>query len=125
MGSTTYQEFRTHFEGDHALTRRFQKLDINEPSRSDAIKILQGLKSRYEDYHQVKYSSGAIKAAVDLSSRYINDRKLPDKAIDVIDEVAAAVALKRKDTGSEPVEEKVISVDMVQSVVANGSCTGT
>lgn len=119
MGSTTYQEFRSHFEGDHALTRRFQKIDINEPSRSDAIKILQGLKTRYEDYHLVKYSSGAIKAAVDLSSRYIQDRKLPDKAIDVIDEVAAAVALKRKSQSQDKaVKRKSISVDMVQNVVA-------
>lgn len=117
MGSTTFKEYRAHFEGDHALTRRFQKLDINEPSRNDAIKILQGLKSRYEDYHKVKYSSGAIKAAVDLSARYINDRKLPDKAIDVIDEVAAAVALKRKE-GQENQKRKTISVDMVQNVVS-------
>ena len=99
MGSTTFKEFRSHFEGDHALTRRFQKIDISEPSRSDAIKILQGLKSRYEEYHNVKYSSGAIKAAVDLSARYITDRKLPDKAIDVIDEVAASLALKEEGVG--------------------------
>ncbi|SMF32562.1 ATP-dependent Clp protease ATP-binding subunit ClpA [Pseudobacteriovorax antillogorgiicola] len=116
MGSTTFKEFRSHFEGDHALTRRFQKLDINEPTRMDAIKILQGLKSRYEDFHHVKYSSGAIKAAVDLSARYITDRKLPDKAIDVIDEVAASVALKKTDANRD--KRKTISVDMVQNIVS-------
>ena len=115
MGSTTFKEFRSHFEGDHALTRRFQKLDINEPSRIDAIKILNGLKEKYEDYHDVKYSSGAIKAAVDLSARYITDRKLPDKAIDVIDEVAASVALKKSPNQTK---RKTISVDMVQNVVS-------
>ena len=78
MGSTTYKEFRQHFEKDRALVRRFQKVDIVEPSLDDAIKILKGLKPYFEDYHKVKFSVDAIKSAVELSSRYINDRKLPD-----------------------------------------------
>ncbi|MEM6479697.1 MAG: AAA family ATPase, partial [Pseudomonadota bacterium] len=90
MGSTTYKEFRQHFEKDRALSRRFQKIDVTEPSVEDSIKILKGLKPYFEDHHSVKYTSDAIKSAVELSSRYINDRKLPDKAIDVIDEAGAA-----------------------------------
>jgi len=90
MGSTTYNEFRQHFEKDRALSRRFQKIDVNEPSLDDTVKILRGLKPFFEDHHEVKYTADAIKSAVDLSSRYINDRKLPDKAIDVIDEAGAA-----------------------------------
>lgn len=89
IGSTTYKEFRNHFEKDRALLRRFQKIDVNEPSIEDTIKILAGLRSAFEDHHKVKYTNEALKAAVELSSRYINDRKLPDKAIDVIDEVGA------------------------------------
>ena len=89
-GSTTYKEYRQFFEKDRALVRRFQKIDVNEPSLSDAVEILKGLKPYYEDHHKVRYTSDAIKAAVDLSARYINDRKLPDKAIDVIDESGAA-----------------------------------
>ena len=102
IGSTTYKEFRSHIEKDRALLRRFQKIDISEPSVADTIKILQGLKPYFEIYHDVKYTPDAIKAAVDLSARYIGDRKLPDKAIDVIDEVGAAQKLlapkKRKKT---------------------------
>jgi ATP-dependent Clp protease ATP-binding subunit ClpA len=90
MGSTTYKEFRQHFEKDRALSRRFQKIDVNEPSVEDAIKILKGIKPYFEDHHAIKYTSEAIKSAVELSARYINDRKLPDKAIDVIDEAGAA-----------------------------------
>ncbi|QLH38696.1 MAG: ATP-dependent Clp protease ATP-binding subunit ClpA [Defluviicoccus sp.] len=90
MGSTTYKEYRNHFEKDRALVRRFQKIDVYEPSIEDSVKILQGLKSCFEGHHKVKYTNEALRAAVDLSSRYINDRKLPDKAIDVIDEVGAA-----------------------------------
>ncbi len=90
MGSTTYKEYRNHFEKDRALVRRFQKIDVYEPSIEDAVKILQGLKSCFENHHKVKYTADALRAAVDLSARYINDRKLPDKAIDVIDEVGAA-----------------------------------
>ncbi|MEW4449539.1 ATP-dependent Clp protease ATP-binding subunit ClpA [Qipengyuania sp. JC766] len=89
IGSTTYKEFRNHFEKDRALLRRFQKIDVNEPSIEDTVKILKGLKSAFEEHHKVKYTPDALKTAVELSSRYINDRKLPDKAIDVVDEVGA------------------------------------
>jgi ATP-dependent Clp protease ATP-binding subunit ClpA len=90
MGSTTYKEFRQHFEKDRALARRFQKIDVAEPSVEDSVKILKGLKPYFEEHHDVKYTSDAIKTAVELAARYINDRKLPDKAIDVIDEAGAA-----------------------------------
>ncbi|MEC7258685.1 MAG: AAA family ATPase, partial [Pseudomonadota bacterium] len=90
MGSTTYKEFRQHFEKDRALSRRFQKIDVNEPSVEDTVKILKGLKPYFEDHHSVKYTADAVKTAVELASRYINDRKLPDSAIDVIDEAGAA-----------------------------------
>ncbi|MBX7528269.1 ATP-dependent Clp protease ATP-binding subunit ClpA [Qipengyuania vesicularis] len=89
IGSTTYKEFRNHFEKDRALLRRFQKIDVNEPTVEDTIAILKGLRSAFEEHHKVKYTPDAIKTAVELSARYINDRKLPDKAIDVIDEVGA------------------------------------
>jgi ATP-dependent Clp protease ATP-binding subunit ClpA len=94
IGSTTYKEYRNYFEKDRALVRRFQKIDIHEPSQDETVKILMGLKPSFEDHHQVRYTSSAIKAAVELSTRYIHDRKLPDKAIDVIDEVGAAQMLK-------------------------------
>jgi ATP-dependent Clp protease ATP-binding subunit ClpA len=90
MGSTTYKEYRNHFEKDRALVRRFQKIDVYEPSVEDSVKILQGLKTCFENHHKVKYTADSLRAAVELSARYINDRKLPDKAIDVIDEVGAA-----------------------------------
>ena len=90
MGSTTYKEYRQHFEKDRALARRFQKIDVNEPSVEDAVKILKGLKPYFEDHHDIRYTADAIRSAVDLSARYIHDRKLPDKAIDVIDEAGAA-----------------------------------
>ncbi len=93
IGSTTYKEYRNYFEKDRALVRRFQKIDVNEPSVEDSVKILRGLKPYYERHHKVRYTADAIRAAVELSSRYINDRKLPDKAIDVIDEVGAAQML--------------------------------
>jgi ATP-dependent Clp protease ATP-binding subunit ClpA len=113
MGSTTYSEFRQHFEKDRALSRRFQKIDVNEPSVDDAVKILRGLKPFFEDHHEVKYTADAIKTAVDLSSRYINDRKLPDKAIDVIDEAGAAQHLlpanKRRKTITPKDIETVVS----------------
>jgi ATP-dependent Clp protease ATP-binding subunit ClpA len=89
IGSTTYKEFRNHFEKDRALLRRFQKIDVNEPTIEDTIKILKGLKTAFQDHHKVTYTVDALKTAVELSARYINDRKLPDKAIDVIDEVGA------------------------------------
>ncbi len=113
MGSTTYKEFRQHFEKDRALSRRFQKIDINEPTVEDTIKILRGLKEYFEEHHSVRYTADAIKTAVELSARYINDRKLPDKAIDVIDEAGAAqhlvAASKRR---------KTISVKEIENVIA-------
>jgi ATP-dependent Clp protease ATP-binding subunit ClpA len=93
IGSTTYKEYRQFFEKDRALVRRFQKIDVNEPTIPDAIEILKGLKPYFEDFHKVRYTNDAIKAAVELSARYINDRKLPDKAIDVIDETGASQML--------------------------------
>jgi ATP-dependent Clp protease ATP-binding subunit ClpA len=113
MGSTTYKEYRQHFEKDRALARRFQKIDVNEPSIPDSIKILMGLKPYFEDYHKVKYTDDAIKAAVELSSRHMGDRKLPDKAIDVIDESGASMMLL------PPKERKnVIDVAEVEEVVS-------
>jgi ATP-dependent Clp protease ATP-binding subunit ClpA len=113
MGSTTYNEFRQHFEKDRALSRRFQKIDVKEPSLDDTIKILKGLKPFFEDHHDVRYTAEAIKTAVDLSARYINDRKLPDKAIDVIDEAGAAQHLlpanKRRKTITPKEIEIVVS----------------
>ncbi|ARU17016.1 ATP-dependent Clp protease ATP-binding subunit ClpA [Croceicoccus marinus] len=113
VGSTTYKEFRNHFEKDRALLRRFQKIDVNEPTVEDTIKILRGLRSAFEEHHKVKYTPDAIKTAVELSARYINDRKLPDKAIDVIDEVGAMQMLvppsRRKKTITAREIEKVIS----------------
>ncbi|WP_022682967.1 ATP-dependent Clp protease ATP-binding subunit ClpA [Sphingobium bisphenolivorans] len=113
IGSTTYKEFRNHFEKDRALLRRFQKIDVNEPTVEDTIKILAGLRSAFEEHHNVKYTPDAIKAAVELSARYINDRKLPDKAIDVIDEVGAmqmlVVPSKRKKTITPREIEAVIA----------------
>ena len=113
IGSTTYKEFRNHFEKDRALLRRFQKIDVNEPTVEDTIKILAGLRSAFEEHHNVKYTSDAIKSAVELSARYINDRKLPDKAIDVIDEVGAmqmlVVPSKRKKTITPKEIEAVIA----------------
>lgn len=97
IGSTTYKEYRNYFEKDRALVRRFQKIDVNEPSLEDAIKILSGIKSYYEEHHKVTYTEEAIRAAVELSARYINDRKLPDKAIDVIDEAGASQMLLSPD----------------------------
>ena len=114
IGSTTYKEYRNHFEKDRALVRRFQKIDIYEPTVPDAIKILQGLKPYFEEHHKVRYTGDAIKAAVELSERYISDRKLPDKAIDVIDEVGASRMLlpvsKRRKTATVKDVENVISM---------------
>ncbi|SEL14438.1 ATP-dependent Clp protease ATP-binding subunit ClpA [Roseovarius nanhaiticus] len=115
MGSTTYKEFRQHFEKDRALARRFQKIDVAEPSVEDAVKILKGLKPYFEEHHSVKYTNEAIKTAVDLASRYINDRKLPDKAIDVIDEAGAAQHLvaaskRRKSIGVKEIEAVVAKI---------------
>src|SRR6185369_7160588 len=113
IGSTTYKEYRNYFEKDRALVRRFQKIDVNEPSLEDSIKILRGLKPYYEKHHNVRYTAEAIRAAVELAQRYINDRKLPDKAIDVIDEVGAAQMLL-----PEGKRRKTITVKEVEAVVA-------
>jgi len=115
MGSTTYKEYRQHFEKDRALARRFQKIDVNEPSVEDTVKILSGLKPYFESHHSIKYTHDAIRSAVDLSARYINDRKLPDKAIDVIDEAGAAQHLvaaskRRKSIGVKEIESVVAKI---------------
>ncbi len=115
VGSTTYKEYRNYFEKDRALVRRFQKIDVNEPSLEDAVKILRGLKTNYEKHHKVSYSEEAIRGAVELSAKYINDRKLPDKAIDVIDEVGASRMLlpegkRRKNVTLKDVEEIVAKI---------------
>ncbi|MEM9715916.1 MAG: ATP-dependent Clp protease ATP-binding subunit ClpA [Pseudomonadota bacterium] len=115
MGSTTYKEFRQHFEKDRALSRRFQKIDVNEPSVDDAVKILKGLKPYFEEHHSVKYTHDAIRTAVELSHRYLHDRKLPDKAIDVIDEAGAhqhivAESKRRKTIGQKEIEAVVAKI---------------
>ena len=113
MGSTTYKEYRQHFEKDRALARRFQKIDVNEPSIPDAIKILMGLRPYFEDYHKVKYTDEAVKSAVELASRHMADRKLPDKAIDVIDEAGASMMLLAASQ-----RKQVIDVAEVEEVVS-------
>ena len=115
IGSTTYKEFRNHFEKDRALLRRFQKIDVNEPTVEDTIKILRGLRSAFEEHHKVKYTPDAIKTAVEMSARYINDRKLPDKAIDVIDEVGAMQMLvppskRKKKITSKEIEQVIATM---------------
>ncbi|MDO9453116.1 MAG: AAA family ATPase, partial [Stagnimonas sp.] len=115
IGSTTYQEYRGVFEKDRALARRFQKIDVAEPSVEDTVKILEGLKTRFEEHHQVHYTSGAIKSAVELAARHITDRQLPDKAIDVIDEAAARLRLlpeskRRKTVQVRDIEETVAKI---------------
>ncbi len=113
IGSTTYKEYRQFFEKDRALVRRFQKIDVNEPNITDAIEIMRGLKPYFEDFHKVKYSDDAIVTAVELSSRYINDRKLPDKAIDVVDETGASQMLVAADK-----RKKTIGVAEIEATVA-------
>lgn len=113
MGSTTYKEFRQHFEKDRALSRRFQKIDVVEPTVEDSIKILMGLKPYFEEHHDIRYTNEAIKTAVELAARYINDRKLPDKAIDVIDEAGAAQHLL-----ADSKRRKTISPKEIEAVVA-------
>jgi ATP-dependent Clp protease ATP-binding subunit ClpA len=113
IGSTTYKEYRNHFEKDRALVRRFQKIDVHEPSQEDAFRILKGLKPYYEEHHKVHYSDEVLRAAVELSSRYIGDRKLPDKAIDVIDEAGASQMLLPL-----PKRKKNITVKDVESIIA-------
>ena len=113
IGSTTYKEYRNYFEKDRALVRRFQKIDVYEPSNEDTVKILRGLKPYFEEYHKVRYTAEAIRTAVELSARYINDRKLPDKAIDVIDEVGASRMLL-----PEHKRRKTVTVKDVEDMVA-------
>jgi ATP-dependent Clp protease ATP-binding subunit ClpA len=113
IGSTTYKEYRNYFEKDRALVRRFQKIDVNEPSLEDAVKILRGLKTNYEKHHKVRYTEEAIRGAVELSAKYINDRKLPDKAIDVIDEVGASRMLQ-----PEGKRKKTVTLRDVEEIVA-------
>ncbi len=113
IGSTTYQEYRGIFEKDHALTRRFQKIDVVEPTVAETIEILHGLRARFEEHHGVKYADDALKAAAELSARHINDRHLPDKAIDVIDEAGARQRLKPVDQRAE-----FVTVEQIEDVVA-------
>ncbi|MCD7061182.1 ATP-dependent Clp protease ATP-binding subunit ClpA [Pelagibacterium xiamenense] len=113
IGSTTYKEYRQFFEKDRALVRRFQKIDVNEPTIPDAIEIMKGLRPYFEDYHKLKYTDDALKAAVELSARYINDRKLPDKAIDVVDETGARQMLV-----VENQRKKTINVEDIEATVA-------
>jgi len=113
IGSTTYKEYRQYFEKDRALVRRFQKIDVNEPSIPDAIEIMKGLKPYFEEFHKIRYTTEAVKAAVELSARYIHDRKLPDKAIDVIDETGASQMLL-----PEGKRKKVIGIKEVEATIA-------
>ncbi len=113
IGSTTYKEYRQYFEKDRALVRRFQKIDVNEPSVPDAIEILKGLKPYFEEFHKIRYTTEAVKAAVELSARYIHDRKLPDKAIDVIDETGASQMLL-----PEGKRKKTIGIKEIESTIA-------
>ncbi|OTH00588.1 ATP-dependent Clp protease ATP-binding subunit ClpA [Acinetobacter sp. ANC 4973] len=112
IGSTTFQEYRQVFEKDHALSRRFQKIDVNEPSISETIDILRGLKSRFEDFHHVQYDDRALVAAVELSAKFINDRFLPDKAIDVIDEAGAQRRLKAEQ------DDSLITVENIEDIIS-------
>jgi ATP-dependent Clp protease ATP-binding subunit ClpA len=113
IGSTTYKEYRQHFEKDRALVRRFQKIDVNEPSIPDAIAIMKGLKPYYEEFHKVQYTDEAIESAVQLSARYMADRKLPDKAIDVIDETGASLMLLPEDK-----RKKIITIEDIEATIA-------
>jgi ATP-dependent Clp protease ATP-binding subunit ClpA len=124
IGATTYQEFRSVFEKDHALTRRFQKIDIEEPDVQTSINILKGLKSQFEDHHKVKFSTDAIISAVELSAKFINDRQLPDKAIDIIDEAGAAQRIlpatkKKKLIGSKEIEDVISKVARIPAKTIN------
>lgn len=118
IGSTTYKEYRQHFESDHALNRRFQKINIDEPSMEDSFKILKGLKTRYEEFHHVVYSDEALRGAVELSSRYMKDRFLPDKAIDIIDEVGASFAAKGIEVTDKPHSVNLSDVKRVIARIA-------
>jgi ATP-dependent Clp protease ATP-binding subunit ClpA len=113
IGSSTYKEYRSYIEKDRALLRRFQKIDVNEPSIEDTVKILRGLKPYYERHHRIRYTEDALRAAVELSAKYVHDRKLPDKAIDVIDEVGAAELLK-----PESRRRRTIGVREIETIIA-------
>ena len=113
IGSTTYGEYRGVFEKDHALARRFQKIDVPEPSLEETVAILRGLKSRFEEHHGVTYDAEALEAAADLAAKHINDRRLPDKAIDVIDEAGANLRLR-----PESEREDRVTVRMIEDIVA-------
>jgi ATP-dependent Clp protease ATP-binding subunit ClpA len=113
IGSTTYKEYRQYFEKDRALVRRFQKIDVNEPTVEDAIEILKGLKPYFEEFHKIRYTSEAVRAAVELSARFIHDRKLPDKAIDVIDETGASQMLV-----AEAKRKKTIGIKEIEATIA-------
>ena len=120
IGATTYTEYRGIFEKDHALSRRFQKIDVNEPSIAETIEILKGLKTRFETHHGIKYSAAALTSAVELSVRFISDRHLPDKAIDVIDEAGAAQRIlpksrQKKLIGKQDIEEIVAKIARIPS----------
>lgn len=126
IGSTTYEEYKNYVEKDRALSRRFQKVDIEEPSVEETYEILKGLKSRYEEHHGVKFSSPAIKAAADLAARYLNDRFLPDKAIDVLDEVGASMRLvktakKRKNVTTNDIENVIARMARIPAKNISGS----
>ncbi|MCI4053096.1 ATP-dependent Clp protease ATP-binding subunit ClpA, partial [Klebsiella pneumoniae] len=113
IGATTYDEYRTIFDKDHALSRRFQKIDVVEPTVSETVQILRGLKPMFEAFHQVRYTQGALEAAAELSARYINERFLPDKAIDVMDEAGAAQRILPKSK-----QKKVIGKAQIETVIA-------
>lgn len=114
IGSTTYDEYRKYFEKDGALSRRFQKIEVPEPTTEETFQILQGIKSKYEEYHRVSYTEEAVRAAAELSDKFINDRRLPDKAIDVIDEAGALANMKERDEGAE----KIVNHHEIEAVVA-------
>ena len=123
IGSTTYKEYRQYFEKDRALVRRFQKIDVNEPSVPDTIEILRGLKPYFEEFHRLRYTNDAVKAAVELSAKYIHDRKLPDKAIDVIDETGASQMLvaenrRKKTIGVKEIEQTIATMARIPPKVS-------
>jgi ATP-dependent Clp protease ATP-binding subunit ClpA len=126
IGSTTFQEYRGIFEKDHALTRRFQKVDINEPSVEETIDILKGLKTRFEEHHKIKYSARALRSAAELADRYINDRHLPDKAVDVIDEAGAGQRLlppsrRKKTVGIHEIEHVIAQMARIPEKTISAS----
>jgi ATP-dependent Clp protease ATP-binding subunit ClpA len=118
IGSTTFNEYRQHFEKDRALSRRFQRVEVNEPSVEDTVKILEGLAPQYEEFHALKYAPDALRAAAELSAKYLHDRKLPDKAIDLVDETGAAVKLKADADGREAATPLTVTVADVEAVLA-------